>query len=433
MRTPNIPPPENVELRRDDDLVTETRRYKVITPLFGGGVTPGKADPVTVVRATEVRGHLRFWWRATRGGQFGGDRAVMRAEEERIWGSPGASNKPGPSPVLIGVTVLKKGTPFQAVDRHGNRINNIGHPSSIDSYAAFPLRDKPNPHVLEGVEFELQITYPKHLDGRDIANEVAAALWGWETLGGIGARTRRGFGALQCTQVMQTQGGVVSAVPVALPRNGKVMDYLLEMLAKHVAPGTWPSDVPHLSTRPGNYRVHGAGTGIVVWRELIGRLRSFRQYRVCFHRTKWPEPDEIRRRTGTHKPGHTPVHPVRKFPRAAFGLPIIFEFKNGDVPPEPYKTTLQGARHERLASPLILRPLACNDVETVGLAALLVTPVRPPGGWLLKDAPTSPAFPPISATLDKDAKTGVNEPHDIEPLRNVGDESNVIFAFLKTL
>ena len=104
MRTPKIPPPESVEPRHDDNLVTETRRYKVITPLFGGGVTPGEADPITTVRATEVRGHLRFWWRATRGGQFNGNLAAMKAEEERIWGSAAAQGKAGPSRVSVVVS-----------------------------------------------------------------------------------------------------------------------------------------------------------------------------------------------------------------------------------------------------------------------------------------------------------------------------------------
>ena len=77
MRTPSKSP-SAIEKRAEDKRITQVRRYKVITPLFGGGVDPAKADPVTVVRATEIRGHLRFWWRATRGGQFEGNLDKMR-------------------------------------------------------------------------------------------------------------------------------------------------------------------------------------------------------------------------------------------------------------------------------------------------------------------------------------------------------------------
>ncbi len=49
-------------------------RYDVLlaTTMFGGGVDAGSQDvatndPVTPIRGTEIRGQLRFWWRATRG------------------------------------------------------------------------------------------------------------------------------------------------------------------------------------------------------------------------------------------------------------------------------------------------------------------------------------------------------------------------------
>lgn len=34
---------------------------EVITPLFGGGVEAGKNDPITLIRPSSIRGHLRFW------------------------------------------------------------------------------------------------------------------------------------------------------------------------------------------------------------------------------------------------------------------------------------------------------------------------------------------------------------------------------------
>ncbi|NPV63073.1 MAG: type III-B CRISPR module RAMP protein Cmr1 [Methanotrichaceae archaeon] len=42
----------------------------MITPIFGGGVKVGENDLVTPIRASSIRGHLRFWWRATRGARF---------------------------------------------------------------------------------------------------------------------------------------------------------------------------------------------------------------------------------------------------------------------------------------------------------------------------------------------------------------------------
>ncbi|MFZ1753938.1 MAG: hypothetical protein WBO46_01600 [Caldilineaceae bacterium] len=177
---------------------------------------------------------------------------------------------------------------------------------------------------------------------------------------------------------------------------------------------------------------------MAVWLDLTTALAEFRQapkgrppgtqsssWRPG--RSFWPEPDEIRRRTRA-KESHPPRHPVRKFPRAAFGLPIIFEFKREDVAAgDPWKTTLQGLDHDRLASPLIIRPIACTD-GAVGLAAILEAPIQPPGGWLLKDVPNSLTHPPIEAELANTA-----EANTINPLQNVGGETDVLLAFLKSL
>ncbi|MFZ1238849.1 MAG: type III-B CRISPR module RAMP protein Cmr1 [Anaerolineae bacterium] len=426
---PEDTPLPAVDPKVDPNMITQTRLYKLITPLFGGGVEPQKADPITVVRASEVRGHLRFWWRATRGGQFNGNLEEMRKAEEAIWGSAAGKDrngreKPGPSSVSISVHVVQQGKPFQAEDRHGNPLKNIGHVNSKDGYAAFPMRDSDDPKVVEKVEFELTLSYPlTPLDVRyehiKLKDEIEEALWAWEIFGGIGARTRRGFGSLQCTHINGTR----------LPeRTSNQLWQDIETRLKMFSQRTWHNSIPHLSSTTSNYRIIGSGDPVAVWRQLIGKLRSFRQARPGFHRSFWPEPDEIRRRTGTHKLGHAPSHPVRKFPRAAFGLPIIFEFKRGDVPPEPQKTTLQGAKHDRLASPLILRPIACANGQAVGLAAVLEAPIKPPGGWLLKDAPGSPTHPPIEARL-----TSTSDANAIKPLKDVGGETNVLLAFLKSL
>jgi len=43
---------------------------RVITPILSGGSEPMHNDIATLIRGPSVRGHLRFWWRATRGAVF---------------------------------------------------------------------------------------------------------------------------------------------------------------------------------------------------------------------------------------------------------------------------------------------------------------------------------------------------------------------------
>jgi CRISPR-associated protein Cmr1 len=417
----NIP---QVHPQEKAGYITQTRTYKVITPLYGGGEETAKADSINTVRGPEIRGLLRFWWRATRGGAFEGDLQKMKAREEEIWGSSGEIGKPGPSHVSIFINPIKikKGSPFQAVDRNGSRIRNIGQPSSKDGYLSFPLRDEPNPTVLENVEFELSIRYPK----AEVEEDIKAALWAWETFGGIGARTRRGFGALQCLNIDQK--------PVDLKRKDEIKGYIADQLKGfRLSEGKWPAGVPHLNMKHQfKVLVRGADfSALEVWRDLGNQLQKFRQSRNGrFGRSLWPEADEIRRLTGDFiNPRHSPRHSARNFPRGKFGLPIIFEFKRDDVTEgDPQKTTLQGSENDRLASPLILRPIVCSD-GAVGLAAILEwepknsddEPYTPPGGLvLIGEAKVYPVKSELSKT----------DAGNIPPLNG---QTDVLQAFLDYL
>jgi len=66
-------------------LETWTLTLKTITPMFGGSATVREVDEKNPVRAASVRGHLRFWWRATAGAQYSDPKELFKAEEE-IWG-----------------------------------------------------------------------------------------------------------------------------------------------------------------------------------------------------------------------------------------------------------------------------------------------------------------------------------------------------------
>ncbi|MGC8904925.1 type III-B CRISPR module RAMP protein Cmr1 [Thermus sp.] len=326
---------EGALLRRDGARVlTWERTYTLLTPLFGGGVEPREADPVSVVRATEVRGQLRFWWRALRGWQAKGSLEELRRLESALFGSAGEG---GASPVAVEVEVLKE----------GERVDIAQYGRAVQWYLGFPLRGEGEwAQVKKGVAFRLRLRFPERVGEVNLAQELEAALWAWETFGGIGARTRRGFGALL------REGS-------RPPKEGEIR----EGLRRHSRQGGWPEGVPHL-TPESLVRVVPLS-----WRELAERYQAFRQARPGGSpkspgRSLWPEPDEVRRLTGRHVAHHAPRHPVRKFPRGQFGLPIIFHFKDKGDPPD---TTLKLPEAERRASPLLFRPLA----ERLSVVAVL--------------------------------------------------------------
>ncbi len=362
-KQPQVSPPETIAPKQPASVITQVREYQLITPLYGGGVKPTEADPITVVRATEIRGHLRFWWRACRGGKFNGNLKEMKKEEDAIWGKAyekGDSMIPQEQVIQITVDVdsSRRGEPvkpFIITEKKRPKPSN-----NIPGYAAFPLqpdRDelkKREPHVPDvrkGVSFSLTISFP---EGR--RKDVEAALWAWETFGGLGARTRRGFGALH---LLKLDGVSYTGYPFS----NNVKKWINEKLINFVEPGVLPAGIPHLS-RVAQVAVTSADDVMRVWKRLIDNLQSFRQAGRP-GRSLWPEAEAIRAiSSGKDRP------PSQKFPRAALGLPIIFHFKDDS---DPEDTTLKeaGEKMERFASPLILRPFLCRDNRAVGLILLL--------------------------------------------------------------
>ncbi len=414
-RTLKQSPPAVIK-QQNKDIICQVRHYKLITPLFGGGAEPHQPDAVTMVRGSEIRGLLRFWWRATQGGKFPNLNALREAEG-RIWGTATGKGA-GVSQIKIHVTLTHQGKSFQATDRKGRQVNNIGHVKSLYSYVAFPLRDVSNANVWEGVEFDLEICFPKNF-----TKDVEAALWAWETFGGIGARTRRGFGALQLV--------TIDGKAVPLNPSHKIRVQIKQRLKQFTSTDQRQTDFPRLYPTCPLVITKTSKDAITAWRTLFDKYKKFRQARypdskgLPFGRSQWPEPDAIRRITGWASPGHEPTHPVHnKFPRGQFGLPIIFQFKeNDEANGDPPKTILEGGEQDRFASRLIFRPLACQG-GAVGLACILGGPVDPPGGYVLKEQANGTVLEHPSVTLSR------QEAKKIPPLHG---EPDVLKAFLKTL
>ena len=419
----------SIEPKVRDDIITQTRQYSLITPLFGGGVEPNTRDLVTVVRATSVRGHLRFWWRACRAGKFS-NLGEMKAYEDALWGSAAKEDSGGPSQVVVQITEWEEGNPDKPFIVEGTKEKpklKSRPGTKVPEYAAFPLQPRredqtpgmPILPVFTDVRFTLQISFPSNS-----RSDIEAALWAWETFGGIGARTRRGFGALRLEKV---DGQPHTDLPPA--NTSQAQDWLNSKLREMVETGRFPKNVPHLSLETHCYivRQNKDGKALVEWEELINKFKQFRQRRYKQEddenkhgHSGWPEPNTIRRVFEKDSRGPFADRSIDKFPRAQFGLPIIFHMAHdrsiGDV-------TLQGQEKDRLASPLILKPLACQGNKALGLA-LILEGVNLPEPLVLKEKSRE-----VSVKLTPD------EAKRIVPLRDdpLKVETDVLQAFLNYL
>jgi CRISPR type III-B/RAMP module RAMP protein Cmr1 len=460
--------------------ISQDIRYKLITPLVGGGTESYKNDEHSVIRVSSIRGVLRFWWRATRGGLSHGDARHLRRLEARIWGgncreytakatlstTPVVANgqyhngvfgrndgflvewvgngvihvryshddthvfhdvtfdTKGEYNILLrnaqsveiiradfddqslsSLVVVFDGNQYQIICNQrevmhaakvkmhvvsyiaNNRIITETDPGSmllsgagnvsindvrsVLSYVLFPLRNVQKARIRTGVEFTLHIEYP------DVYREdVEAALWAWEHFGGLGARTRRGLGAIE--RLNNKNEPIVYAQPLH--------ERLVNGLADYVVNGTWPKPTPHISLV--TLDAYGGATGAsiffdnqpdqndahTVWGHLFQKYRDFRQHRFLrgdrpHGENIWPEPNSLRQMERAPLRNVPPFNAQgfqSHFPRAQMGMPIEHFFTSTKFNPTiraDVKHTVNirdmhdQTKDARFASPVMFRPV----------------------------------------------------------------------------
>ncbi len=366
-----------------ESAVTVTCR--LITPMYGGGVKPGEVDCDLPIRASALRGQLRFWWRLLHGA--GKESADLFAAESSLWGGI-SSNGAKASRVRVQI--------------EGARVSDQQLVRKSDSdtppYALILDRNEDPALLKQGYSSDLVLHFKKGVTSSQRDGVMEALRW-WASFGGVGARTRRGLGTVRVTG-----------------------DNLAPATSKEVkARGGWMA-----VGRP-------ATTAVKAWREAVGALQRFRQgpgegrnrgQGSRPGRSRWPEADAIRRLQNTHAPAHSPEPPVDSlYPRAAFGLPIVFHFKNMGDPGNP-DPTLKPAidSSDRMASPLILRPYF--DGEKYRPLALLLP------GWEER------VSIPVHLDSNQEQRTWPENPHErtklaksIQPMGRRG--SDALSAFMR--
>ena len=311
-----------------------TARCTLITPMYGGGVTPRTVDRDMPIRASAIRGQLRFWWRLLRG--TGQSSQELFREESALWGGISGSGRPRASVVTLQV---------KAAPLHPHQLATRNNIENFPAYALI-LNPGDNPELLRSrYQFDLVLQFAGTVTQSQRDQVVEALRW-WASFSGVGARTRRGLGAVK-----------VVSDDVALA----------------------PVCDAEVSCKGGEMVLRGCRQdATMAWREAVDKLRAFRQGQNVGRdpghgphpgRSRWPEADTIRRLV-PQPTAHTPVHPVNGFyPRAAFGLPIVFHFRDhGD----PSDHRLDPYGHDRMASPLVLKPYFDGNGTSYRPLALLL-------------------------------------------------------------
>jgi len=317
-------------------------KLKTVTPLFLGGAEP-ESQPE--LRTPSIKGVLRFWYRAME--------PDYRSKEPTIFGSV----KPEPSQAQFFLRIGQK-----------NNIRPEQWCMSKDrelSYLAYGpvLRESARPYIGPNGEFELIFTFKDSLP-RDDRRSVLKALWCLTIFGGLGARSRRGFGSIQLVNNLTYDG---LSLPATFADEKAFGNYLSGNFLPIFR------SVSSVSSFP-DHTAFGAQTSVLItrlfdsWDKCLSQIGFF----MLEYRRSLSSTDSQIIKDFLHGKG------LRLAPqRAMFGLPHNYFFKNTGAKPEVIAEDENKEEITRRASPLFIHVHQLTSGKCVGVCTLFPSEFLP--------------------------------------------------------
>jgi CRISPR-associated protein Cmr1 len=336
-----------------------------ITPAF-----IGTSDPANRAEwaAKSVRGHLRWWLRAVLGGELGGRADEVRAREAAIFGSN--AQKSAVKIIARPFAVVGSRDPADGSPRNETELASDwgatnpavrarlrlsrGSSNPIGYLGYGPIiydRDKKDTvysraRIRPGQSLRLLVQWsgaPNYLDS------LQKALWCWLNLGGIGGRSRRGFGSLAFSKVIAIHGNGALFEPI---QTLEQFEHELHTRLTSAVVTSPPAEWSHFTS---DTRIYVSTLAFRLWEEA---LMAAGAWLIAFRRRYGLSSDErvaVRNRDyvwlNSPSSGGVPD-------RAGFGLPL--PFGKGDLVAgwrDPKKGRRDSREHDetgRRASPLLI-------------------------------------------------------------------------------
>lgn len=342
--------------------------YRLTTPLFCSGIDTAAAE----LRLPSFKGVLRFWWRALAWSRCNGVLQLVQEQENQLFGSAGG----GQAQVLMRfgsvgrLDTIKKDAVLTEV-RGDNRVVGMGaRYLGYGLMAAFPsARTNTQAGQLSRAAFLAPLDFTVQLRASALEEAqlslLLEALIALGTFGGMGSRSRKGYGSL-VLQTLTVDGAspclAADEEPLSAPRNARELAGLIAALQKQAdRPGlpdytAFSSGARHvvLSCEECEQPLHLLD---LVGREMV-RFRSWGNQGKVLHDI----PSE-RNFKADHDLMKAPPQARRYHPeRIAFGLPHNYsKGKTNEVAP---------AGFDRRASPLFIHIHQCGSRPVAVLSFL---------------------------------------------------------------
>ena len=370
--------------------------YRVVTPMFCAGADPGRAE----LRLPSFKGVLRFWWRALAWSRLEGDLEEIRRQEDVLFGSTGAGQSrvsmrlamDSDPPLIRKDEVLTVPAPDGRVVGEGARYLGYGVMHAFGIRAGQLTRTCLRAPFDFTVHMRLREREASPDELRQQSASLKDALVCLGTLGGMGAKSRKGYGSLAIQSLL-----VNGEQWWRLPQNmHELRDALVTFRRDRHAAGQ-PAYTA-LSREARHVLLAGDRTQAMELLDLVGR--ELMRYR------SWGHNGRVLGQSSEKNFGddHDLMHGNRrnKHPRRiAFGLPHNYG-KAPDKQVGPYDKAL-----DRRASPLFIHIHECGDTP---IAVLSFLPARflpedrsdiSVGGAPIRQTPEPELYQPIHKFLDR--------------------------------
>jgi len=308
--------------------------YRVVTPLFAGSAEPDRAE----LRAPGFKGALRFWYRAMALSLYK-DWKKVRFVEQQLFGSTDGQ-----------AAFILKVLPVQQPVEVSREQTWSGQGSAYLGYGVIGRNNRnTKPYLKESFRFTATLVMPVKRANNVDTQGLKKALIALGLFGGLGSRSRKGFGSLVLESLVENGQEIWTTPQDAPGLRVKVQELFQDMQLDDVIPDysaftqqsrivVWPSNTSPLELLDAvgremvRYRSYGQSRGT---RRVVLGNESAEQNFVPDHDLAWHIAQGNR----------SDMHPQR----LAFGLPHNYFFFS-----TRQKVDVNGMNSQRRASPLFI-------------------------------------------------------------------------------
>ncbi|GEM_PF-3408462 len=181
----------------------KTYECEIVDPMFAHGADSKIFD----LRATEIKGGMRFWFRTALSSKLKNNIKVLKFIESYIFGDTSEKSK-----VIVSVdcTLSQKTNTIQGTSFH---VPELKYPIDPIKYIAFGMYDSPkaeqwHAYVDQGI-FKINLSFfsvnkdnsINKQEIQEIESIVDSVMFLYSTFGGIGAKSDKGFGSFQIKSI----------------------------------------------------------------------------------------------------------------------------------------------------------------------------------------------------------------------------------------